>query len=193
LETTQRGYEDHHPNMSKITVVALGFIALTITLHITRPAEPTTSDCEAVGTGLVRQPGNTASALVLVAAGIAVASTGRTARAFGSAVASAGGASALFHATNHPIAGHLDLITAVGAVLAALHYIATHRPPIVRTVTAAALAALGLVIWSQSRTGETWCDPELVFGGHAIWHLLLAAATLAVAQSRTNRGTSPPP
>lgn len=42
-------------------------------------------------------------------------------------------------------------------------------------------AGLGLfvgawVIWSLSRTGGVWCDPDSLLQGHAVWHLLTAAS-----------------
>jgi hypothetical protein len=43
----------------------------------------------------------------------------------------------------------------------------------------AGLGSFGLafVVWNLSRTGGPWCDPGSLIQGHALWHLLGAAAT----------------
>lgn len=45
---------------------------------------------------------------------------------------------------------------------------------------AAGLFAVALAIWVPSRTGGPLCDPHSLVQGHAIWHLLNAAAMVAL-------------
>lgn len=42
---------------------------------------------------------------------------------------------------------------------------------------AVACMAVAFAIWSQAKTGSRFCLPDSIIQGHAVWHLLCAAAT----------------
>lgn len=169
--------------MSRRTRIGLGLAAagaITVALHATRPADPgSSSDCEAIGEGLLRQPANTLSALALVAVGVGLAtSIGRPKRLVGIGAATAGTTSALAHATFHPVALTAD---AVGVIVALLFVgggvVTADSLDWLPVGSAGALAAIGVAVWAFSRTGGPLCNPDAAIGGHAVWHLLAAAAT----------------
>jgi hypothetical protein len=169
-------------------LVVAGILGLALALHASRPIEPgRSSDCEPVGTGVLRQPGNASSALVLAGSGVWIAHRRRAGaeHIFGVAVLAAGVGSFLAHATGHPIALAIDMVGAGAAAAAALAVLVATRPPPLRVLTAAVVAATGLAVWARSRTGGPWCDPDLIVGGHAIWHLLVAVAALLLVRAES--------
>lgn len=80
--------------------------------------------------------------------------------------------------------------TAIGLSLAR----ARARPRLrTRTLLALALLAIGGAIGTLSRAGGPLCVPESVWQGHAVWHVLAAAALVVLApvigrRGRTRRG-----
>ncbi len=163
--------------------IGLGVIVLAgmvAALHATRPSDPgPSSDCEAIGDGLLRQPTNSLSALALVAVGIALAA-GSTppGRLIGGGAAAAGTTSVLAHATLHPLAQAADGVAVVASLtLIGAAMISAASIDWIRIGAAGALAAVGVAVWAASRTGGPLCDPgALLGGGHAGWHLLAAGA-----------------
>lgn len=89
-----------------------------------------------------------------------------------------------------PISGitvYTVLIPTLLALEVALHL---RRPAGARRpgfmVGAAACFVLALVIWLLSHTGAPLCDPTSLVQGHAIWHLLCAAATVCLFLAYAN-------
>lgn len=158
-----------------------------IALHFTRPDAPDPGgDCEAISAGLLRQPGNTLSALLMLGAGMLIFGMGgRRRRLLGSGIAAAGAGSTLLHATMHPIAGWLDGIGTVFAVASVIVALVGTSPEVSRLLLAAAVAAGGGLIWVGSRTGQVWCDPQAIVGGHAVWHAMVALSAVITASSIT--------
>ena len=175
-------------------------------------------DCERLHDGLIAQPVNTASALVLVAVGAWLAGRGlrggaRPARpttvAFGVAVAAAGIGSVDYHGPGSPAARllHDGSLYAV-AGLVAWHEVARRVgrsrraragmpwvgwTPRRRTAYRAALtaAAAGGACWWLGRTASPWCDPDSLLQAHAAWHLLAAVALACWALAALEE--APPP
>lgn len=155
-------------------------------------------DCEAAGSGTIRQPANAWSSLAFVAAGMALLAAfpvgrgGWSGPAAAGALTFAGIAAFLFHAGLSAWAARLDGIAAA-VLIAAL---AVHRgrrwareraSPVSRAggkrapaVLAASfpwlLLALGGICWLLGRSGGPWCRPASPLQVHAAWHLLAAAA-----------------
>jgi len=43
-------------------------------------------------------------------------------------------------------------------------------------LAAGGFIALAFAIWTQAKTGSRWCHPHSLVQGHAMWHVLCAAA-----------------
>jgi len=152
-------------------------------------------DCEAAGSGPIRQPVNAWSSSAFVAAGMALLAAlpaGRGAwsgRAAAGALTFAGLAAFLFHAGLTAWAARLDGIAAAILITA----LAVHRgrrwarerasPGSTAGEKVAPalllpwlLLALGGVCWLLGRSGGPWCRPTSPMQAHAAWHLLAAAA-----------------
>jgi hypothetical protein len=56
-----------------------------------------------------------------------------------------------------------------------------------RVLVAVGLLAVGAVVGTLSRAGGPLCDPTSVWQGHALWHVLSAAALVALAPVVTRR------
>ncbi|WP_125778324.1 hypothetical protein [Antribacter gilvus] len=83
-----------------------------------------------------------------------------------------------------------DLAQVGVAVVAALLVLerARHEPAVrLRVAWALGLLAVGGLVGSLSRTGAPLCDPSSLFQGHAVWHVLSAAALVALAPLVTTR------
>ncbi len=76
-------------------------------------------------------------------------------------------------------------VVAVAAVVAATR-LGTHRLPPAAVWAALLLLAVGATVGTLSRAGWPWCRPDSLWQGHAVWHLL-AAAALAVYGRATLR------
>ena len=164
-------------------------------------------DCERLHDGLIAQPVNTASALALVAVGAWLAGRGlragaRPARpasvAFGVAVAAAGIGSVDYHGPGSPAARLLHdggLYAVVGLVAWREVARRARRERLVnRAAYRAALAvtAAGLACWWAGRTGGPLCDPDSPLQGHAVWHLLSAAALALWAEAALDQAEARP-
>jgi hypothetical protein len=162
-------------------------------------------DCERLHDGLVAQPVNTASALAYVAVGAWLigrglrpgAGPGRSATVgFGLAVAAAGVGSVDYHGPGSPAARLLHdggLYAVVGFVAwqeVARRVGRAHLAPDRRVAyrVALAAAAAGAACWWVGRTASPWCDPDSLLQGHAVWHLLAAAALAAWARAVLEAG-----
>jgi Ca2+/Na+ antiporter len=76
--------------------------------------------------------------------------------------------------------------------------IALHRRGRVRTtwyIASLALTASAIALFVLGRTGAPLCDPESLFQGHALWHVLAALALgayfVATSDSRMNEEGQP--
>lgn len=174
--------------MKRILAV-IAVVGLAVILHVTRPDFPGPGgDCELVGAGIARQPGNAATSLVLVVAGLALARSGQTSRRLiGAGVLLAGVSSTLAHATLHPVALTADGVAVTGALLLGALAVARSTVRVRRLATAAALGAGSVALWGLSRSGGLLCDPDGILTGHAAWHVLVAIAALIAASSLTDR------
>jgi hypothetical protein len=177
-------------------------------------------DCERLGSGLVAQPVNTASALAYLAVGAWLVGRGLRPGApgrpgpgpvavFGLAVATAGVGSVDYHGPGSPAARLLHdggLYAVVGLVAwqevarrvrrarrarAGVPWVGwTPRRRTAYRVALAATAA-GAACWWAGRTQSPWCDPDSLWQGHAAWHLLTAAALAAWGRAVLEPGSGP--
>ena len=147
------------------------------------------SDCEEVRPGFLGQPANALSSLAFVAAAVPIWQVsrrpGRRAWALVAAASAFEGiGSVLYHGPGtrsgkvvHDV-GLVALVAATAAVVAEDPRAA--RPtPIATGLTVAAIA-----MHTLSRTGGPLCSCRSPIQGHAIFHLLAAAATVAAAHHR---------
>ena len=156
-------------------------------------AHPAAGDCERLGDGFLAQPVNALSSLAYVAVGAELmvrAWQQRSRRwpsvalaAFGAVVAAEGVGSVGFHGPGDSVSHRLHDAGIGGtlAFVAATEVIAlVRRPRRARTrrrlAIAAALLAAATVVNLLSRTGDPLCDPDSLLQGHAVWHVLTAAA-----------------
>jgi hypothetical protein len=147
------------------------------------------SDCEAIRPGLIGQPANTVSSLALVAAALPIARAARRRRApawKAVAVASAleGVGSVAYHGPGGR--GAKVLHDAGLVVLAASVGVAVGREgrPVSPRPLTAALTAGAVVLHALSRTGGPLCSCHSPLQGHAVFHVLAAAALTAAAEAR---------
>ena len=156
---------------------------------MTRHRFVATSDCEEIRPGLIGQPANTVSSLALVAAAVPIA---RAARRRGQpawtvvAVASAieGVGSVAYHGPGGRGAKVLHdagLVALTGALGVA---IGREGRPVPRRPLTAALGVAAVTLHALSRTGGPLCSCRSPLQGHAVFHVLAAAALTAAAEQR---------
>ena len=189
LETTPAGYEDEDHRVKRVLIV-IAVAATLVVLQVTRPDIPAPgSDCEPVAAGILRQPGNASTSVVLLLAGVILAhSLHRARRMIGFGLLIAGTAAALAHTTLHPWAFAADGVAAVIAVGLGVLALpgAIIRPRLM--VAAVVLGAAAITLWALSRSGGPLCDPDAILTGHAGWHLLVTLAAIVAAASLTDSG-----
>ncbi|WP_265522946.1 hypothetical protein [Oerskovia flava] len=184
------------------TATSLAFVAVGLALWLTRTrrsdagAPPGTQLAFAllvalVGVGSVVQHGPAPSwnpvahdpplfgVLALVAADALADLTGRRMRTWWWLVPTLGCVVlAAVSTTGSMIAQVVTAVVAVGASLLRAWW----RPAVrARLLTAMALLAVGSAVGTLSRTGWLLCDPGSWFQGHALWHVLAAAALWVLA------------
>jgi hypothetical protein len=147
------------------------------------------SDCEEIRAGPIGQPANTVSSLALVAAAVPIARAARRRRqpawrvvALASALEGIG--SVAYHGPGGRAAKVLHdagLIVLVGAVGVAIGREGRPVPP--RPLTAA-LTVGAVTLHALSRTGGPLCACRSPLQGHAVFHVLAAAALTAAAEQR---------
>ncbi|MEQ1788024.1 MAG: hypothetical protein ABL966_13300 [Acidimicrobiales bacterium] len=153
------------------------------------PVHVAASDCEAIRPGLIGQPANTLSSLAFVAAALPIARAarrrGRPAwHAVAVAAAVEGVGSVAYHGPGGRQAKRLHdagLVALVAAVAVAL---ASEGTPVPRRPRTAALATASVALHSLSRTGGPLCSCRSPLQGHAVFHVLAAAALTAAAEQR---------
>lgn len=151
------------------------------------------SDCERIGTWLLRQPVNAVSSLAYVVAAAAVArravDRGRARRrlllGYAGSLAGVGIGSVAYHGPQPGWAGPVHDATIVLAVGLAVAVVATAPPRPQRRLARAdaVLAALVLaaaVTYVAGRTGSAACRPDSGLQPHAAWHVLSAATAVVV-------------
>lgn len=147
------------------------------------------SDCEEVRPGLLGQPANALSSLAFVAAAVPIwkvsRQPGRRAWALVAAASAFEGiGSVLYHGPGTragKVVHDVGLVTLVAAAAAVVADDPSSRGP---TPVASALTAAAVTMHSLSRTGGPLCSCRSPIQGHAIFHLLAAAAVVAAAQRR---------
>jgi hypothetical protein len=150
----------------------------------TDPARPhvATSDCERIRPGLIGQPANALSSLAFVAAAVPIARRSRGANRAWAGVAAAAAFEGLGSVAYHGPGGRLSKavhdagLVALAVTLTAAR--ATERPRRVRPA-ALALGAAAVTLHALSRTGGPLCSCDSRLQGHALFHLLAAAALVA--------------
>ena len=147
------------------------------------------SDCERIGAGLVAQPANTLSSLAYCIVGgwiwkrSAAAPDPRPWRLLGATSVFVGLGSAAYHGPGGPVS-HLAHDAGIVLLLpAAALAVATEARPARRRFSLAAALGLGagIAVHGLSRTGGPLCRPDSLVQGHAVWHVLGAAALMGLA------------
>lgn len=86
-----------------------------------------------------------------------------------------------------PLAGDgAQVVVAAAAVVLTLARARRERPVRRRVGWAVGLLAVGSIIGTLSRGGWPLCDPESLWQGHAVWHVLAAAALVVLAPTLTS-------
>lgn len=153
------------------------------------PAHVAASDCEQIRPGLIGQPANTVSSLAFVAAAVPIARAARRRdQPAWLAVAVAAAVEGLGSVAYHGPGGrrakslHDGGIVVLGATVAVA--LASEGTPMRRRPRTAALAAGAFALHALSRTGGPLCACHSPLQGHAMFHVLAAAALVAAAQPR---------
>jgi len=138
-------------------------------------------DCERIRPGLIGQPANTVSSLAFVAAAVPIARHGRrTASRTWLAVAAAAALEGLGSVGYHGPGGRVAKAVHDGGLVALAVTLAAalasgDGPPTVRPRTAV-LSVAALALHSLSRTGGPLCSCNSRLQGHAVFHVVAAAA-----------------
>ncbi len=156
---------------------------------MTRSRHVAEGDCEATRPGLVGQPANTVSSLAFVVASLPIARAARRrGRPAWMAVAVAPAVEGLGSVAYHGPGGTWSkrlhdggLVALVGALGVAVGR--EERPLAGRPVTAA-LGTAAVALHALSRTGGPLCSCRSPLQGHAVFHVLAAAALAAAAEAR---------
>lgn len=147
------------------------------------------ADCERIRPGRIGQPANTLSSLAFVVAAVPIA---RAARRRGQpawlAVATASVLEGVGSAAYHGPGGrrskrlHDAGLVALAATIALA--VAREGTPFPRRPWTAALGASAMTLHALSRTGGPLCSCDSRLQGHAVFHIVAAAALTAAAEQR---------
>lgn len=154
------------------------------------------SDCERIRPGLVAQPVNTVSSLAYCAAGAAVLRNGPRSRgrvSLGLAAIAAGLGSATYHGPGGRAGRAMHDVTAAALAGRIAFALAKPRVGAVRRFVTVGCLTAAVGVHAASRTGRALCRPDSPWQGHALWHLLGAAAVVVVADERSGANGLPPP
>lgn len=154
-----------------------------------RPDHVAASDCEAIRPGRIGQPANTLSSLAFVAAAVPIARAahhrGRPAWwAVAVAAAAEGVGSVAYHGPGGRHAKRLHDAGLVALVATLAVALASEGTPVHRRPRTAALSAAAITLHRLSRTGGPLCSCRSPLQGHAVFHVLAAAAIAAAAEQR---------
>jgi hypothetical protein len=147
------------------------------------------SDCERIRPGLIGQPANTLSSLAFVAASVPIARAARRRRrpawlAVAAATAVEGVGSVAYHGPGGRRAKLLHDAGIVALVATMAVAVAADGTPIELRPRAAGLTAAAAALHALSRTGGPLCSCHSRLQGHAVFHVLAAAALAAAAEQR---------
>lgn len=147
------------------------------------------SDCERIRPGPIGQPANTVSSLAFVIAAVPIARRARDRRsvAWASVAASAaleGIGSVAYHGPGGRLAKSVHDIGLVALIASMATARLSERPLRVRP-RAAALGAAAAALHALSRTGGPLCSCNSRLQGHAVFHVLAAAALVAASPPRS--------
>ncbi len=139
------------------------------------------SDCERVRPGLIGQPANTASSLAFVLAAVPLWRRGGAWKSVAAALAFEGLGSVAYHGPGGRAAKFVHDIGILG-LLVALAGVVRENPRVLRPrPLATALALSAFALHTLSRTGGPLCSCNSRLQGHAVFHVLAAAAVVATA------------
>jgi hypothetical protein len=143
------------------------------------------SDCEAIRPGRIGQPANTVSSLAFVAAAVPIARAARRGRPAWLAVALATAVEGIGSVAYHGPGGHRAKQLHDAGIVALVLTISSaaardgRRARISRRTGGLAVGAVAL--HTLSRTGGPLCSCRSPLQGHAVFHLLAAAALVSAA------------
>jgi hypothetical protein len=142
------------------------------------------SDCERIRPGLIGQPANTLSSLSFVAAAAPLWKRGGAWRWVAIALAFEGVGSVAYHGPGGRLAKFVHDIGIIG-LMAAFAAVAREQPSVMRPrPRPLALGAAAALLHTLSRTGGPLCSCNSRVQGHAVFHVLAAAAVVAAAEDR---------
>jgi hypothetical protein len=155
------------------------------------------ADCERIRPGWIGQPANTVTSLAFVAAAVPIArSARRRRRPAWMAVAVAAAVEGLGSVGYHGPGGRWSkavhdagIVALVGTMATALVADGGARPEV--RPRAAVLGAVAVVVHARSRTGGPWCRCDSRVQGHALFHLLAAAALASALPAERPDGPEP--
>jgi len=147
------------------------------------------SDCEQIHPGRIAQPANTLSSLGFVVAAFPIARAARRRRrpvwlAVAAATAVEGIGSAAYHGPGGRASKRLHDGGLVALVATLGMALASEGRPTPRRPRTAVLAAAAVALHALSRTGGPLCSCRSPLQGHAVFHLLAAAALATAAEGR---------
>ncbi len=147
------------------------------------------SDCEQIRPGLIGQPSNTVSSLAFVAAAVPIARAAARRRrpawhGVAAAAVLAGLGSVAYHGPGGRQGKRLHDAGIVALALSTAVAVAGDGTPFSRRPRAAGLTAAAVAMHALSRTGGPLCSCRSPLQGHALFHLLAAAALVAAAEPR---------
>jgi len=147
------------------------------------------SDCERIRPGLIGQPVNTISSLAFVAVAVPIARAARRRRrpawlAVAAAAAAEGIGSVAYHGPGGRRAKRLHDAGIVALVATMAAAVAAEGTPIEPRPRTAGLTAAAVALHALSRTGGPLCSCHSPLQGHAVFHVLAAAALAAAAEQR---------
>ena len=134
------------------------------------------SDCERIRPGLIGQPMNALSSLSFVVAAIPVWLRGGAWRAVAAALAFDGIGSVLYHGPGGRFSKFVHDIGLLLLLLAYARVVQDDAASLKPTPRKAALGALAATLHTLSRTGGPLCSCNSRLQGHAIFHVVAAAA-----------------
>jgi hypothetical protein len=145
------------------------------------PAHVAVSDCERIRDGFIGQPANAASSLAFIGAAVPLWKRGGAWRWVAAALAFEGVGSVAYHGPGGRFAKFVHDIGIVG-LIAAFALVAREQPSALRPrPRPLALGAAAAALHTLSRTGGPLCSCNSPLQGHAVFHVLAAAAVVAAA------------
>ena len=153
------------------------------------PRHVAESDCERIRPGLIGQPANTISSLAFIAAAVPIWRLARVPRSaawklVAAALVFEGVGSVAYHGPGGRWSKAVHDIGIVGLIAAFAAVLRDEPRTAAPTPVAATLGASAAALHVLSRTGGPLCSCNSRLQGHAVFHVLAAAATVATANRR---------